>query len=419
MQKINNLRQYLSVVLVAVLPLVFAPKSVSAHQDSTVVENTETHATAESHDHDHATEADHHHVEGAHSEGEAKFNAGDMIFEHILDAHDWHLWGEDHGSVSIPLPVIAYSSRGIDVFMSSNFHHGHSTYKGYMLHCYPGEKKRTLVAVNEMGEVDAHHATIDENVNPTVIDLSITKNVMAIIISGFILILIMTTVAKAYARRQGMAPKGIQSLIEPLIIMIRDDVARPSIGHKYEKFMPYLLTVFFFILLNNLMGLVPFFPGGANLTGNIAVTLTLAAITFFIQLLNSNKNFWMHVVAMPGVPKAVLLILTPIELLGVVLRPFVLMVRLFANITAGHIVALAFISMIFIFKESFGNGGAYGISIFSGLMYVFMGFLELLVAFLQAYVFTLLSAIYFGAAVEEHHHDDAHHDAKVEEAALI
>lgn len=415
MQKINNLRQYLSVALIAVLPLFFTPKTASAQHDSTVTtENVEVEA-----DH-HAAEAEHHEGNEHHEGVEKKFNAGDMIFEHILDAHDWHLWGEGHGSVAIPLPVIAWSSRGLDVFMSSNFHHGHSTYKGYMLHRHEGEKKLSLVAVNEMESVDAHSATINEEVTASLYDLSITKNVMAIIISGFLLIWIMITVAKSYKTREGMAPKGIQSLIEPLIIMIRDDVAKPSIGgHKYEKFMPYLLTVFFFVLLNNLMGLVPFFPGGANLTGNIAVTLSLALITFLIQIVNSKKSFWIHVVAMPGVPKAVLLILTPIELLGVVLRPFVLMVRLFANITAGHIVALAFISMIFIFKESFGNAGAYGISIFSGLMYVFMGFLELLVAFLQAYVFTLLSAIYFGAAVEEHHHDDAHHDAHVEEAAII
>jgi len=278
-----------------------------------------------------------------------------------------------------------------------------------MLHRKEGEKKYTLVAVNEKESIDAHKATIDEAATASLIDFSITKNVAVIFFSGFLLVFIMLTVAKAYRKRAGMAPSGLQSLIEPLIIMIRDDVAKPSIGHKYEKFMPYLLTVFFFIFLNNLLGLIPFFPGGANLTGNIAVTLTLATITFLIQMANTNKNFWTHILAMPGVPKGVLIILTPIEILGVVLRPFVLMVRLFANITAGHIVALAFISMIFIFKESFGAGGAYGISIFSMLMYAFMGFLELLVAFLQAYVFTLLSAIYFGAAVEEHHHEEAHH----------
>lgn len=341
--------------------------------------------------------------------GEEKFEPGKVIMEHVLDAHDWHLWGEGDHAVSIPLPVIIYSSRGLVWFPSSHFHHGHSTHRGYMLHKREGEKKYSIVAVQEPAQIDPHLAVIDEEATATLIDLSITKNVAVIFISGTLLVIIMLSVAKSYSRRKGMAPKGLQSLIEPLIIMIRDDVAKPSIGAKYERFMPYLLTVFFFIFLNNLLGLVPFFPGGANLTGNVSVTLTLAAITFVIQLLNTNKNFWGHVLAMPGVPKPILLILTPIEILGVFLRPFVLMVRLFANITAGHIVALSFISMIFIFKESFGTGGAYGISVFSMLMYAFMGFLELLVAFLQAYVFTLLSAIYFGAAVEEHHHEDAHH----------
>jgi F-type H+-transporting ATPase subunit a len=307
------------------------------------------------------------------------------------------------------LPVIIYSSRGLVAFPSSHFHHGHSTHRGYMLHKKEGEKKFSIVAVKDPAQIDPHEAVVDEEVTATLIDLSITKNVAVIFISGFLLVVIMLSVAGSYKRRKGMAPKGLQSLLEPLFIMIRDDVAKPGIGVKYERYMPYLLTVFFFIFLNNLLGLIPFFPGGANLTGNISVTLTLAAITFVIQLLSANKNFWVHILAMPGVPKPILIILTPIEILGLFLRPFVLLVRLFANIAAGHIVALSFISMIFIFKESFGSGGAYGISVFSMLMYAFMGFLELLVAFLQAYVFTLLSAIYFGSAVEEHHHEDAHH----------
>lgn len=396
----------LLMIIAAVLTLTVVSRLTRASETHT--ENTDSMAVVAETTHAEVANGEHH------EKGEAKFDAGKMIFDHVLDAHDWHLWGEGHGSVSIPLPVIIYSSRGLEVFLSSNFHHGHTTYKGYML-----TTPRKIVAVNEMEPTDAHHATINEEVTKSMIDFSITKLVLCIILSGALLVFIMLKVAKGYSDRKGMAPKGIQSLIEPLVIMIRDDVAKPSIGHKYEKFMPYLLTAFFFILLNNLMGLIPFFPGGANLTGNISVTLTLAVITFVIQMINSNGNFWQHVVAMPGVPKPVLAILTPIEILGVVLRPFVLMVRLFANISAGHIVALAFVSMIFIFKQQFGNGGAYGISIFSGAMYVFMGFLELLVAFLQAYVFTLLSAIYFGAAVEEHHHDSHDHDAKVEEAALI
>ena len=228
----------------------------------------------------------------------------------------------------------------------------------------------------------------------------------------------MLSVAKLYVQRKGKAPKGIQSLLEPVIIMIREDVAKASIGPKYEKFMPYLLTVFFFIFLNNLMGLVPFFPGGANLSGNISITCTLALITFVIQLVNSKGAFWQHIFAMPGVPKGVLVLLTPIEILGLFLRPFVLMIRLFANMIAGHIIALSFFCLIFIFGEM-NAGLGLGVSVVSMAFAVFMGFLELLVAFLQAYVFTLLAAIYFGAAVEEHHHDTKDHDAHVEEAALI
>lgn len=360
------------------------------------------------------------HTPAAPHETEKKFNPGEMIFEHILDAHDWHLWGEGHNSVSIPLPVILYSKeRGLDIFSSSHFHHKTKTYKGYMLYRGPSEKKYNIVAVNEMEEIDAVNATINKELTATLWDFSITKNVVSLIVSCMLLLWMFIAVAKAYTRREGMAPKGIQSLIEPLILLVRDDIAKTSISHNYEKFVPYLLMVFFFILINNLLGLIPIFPGGANLTGNISITLTLAMFTFILQMANSKKAFWHHVFAMPGIPKGVLVILTPIEILGVFQRPFVLMVRLFANITAGHIVVLVFVSLIFIFNQMFGAAGGYSISVVSALFSVFMGFLEMLVSFLQAYVFTLLSAIYFGAAVEEHHYDTPGHDAKVEEAALV
>ena len=232
---------------------------------------------------------------------------------------------------------------------------------------------------------------------------------MSLLVSAFLLLWIFLSVAKSYKNRVGMAPKGLQSFIEPLIIFVRDDVAKTSIGPKYEKFMPYLLTVFFFIFVNNLMGLIPIFPGGANLTGNIAICAVLACFTLIIIFANSNAHYWRHIFAMPGVPAWVLIILTPIELLGVVLRPFVLMIRLFANITAGHIIALAFFSLIFIFGEM-STGAGLGVAVLSVAFTVFMGFMELLVAFLQAYVFTLLSAMYFGAAIEEGHHaHDEHH----------
>lgn len=332
------------------------------------------------------------------AEGEKKFDAGSMIVEHITDSHEWHLWGEGDHATAVPLPVILYSGeRGLSVFSSSNFQHGHAAYNGYKL-----EENGKIIAVNADG---SENAAITE----ATWDLSITKNVFALLVSIGIMLWMFLSVAKSYTRRQGEAPKGMQSLLEPIILFVRDEIAKPSIGHKYEKYMPYLLTVFFFIWINNLLGLIPIIPGGANVTGNIAVTMSLALITFIITSFSANKNYWRHVFAMPGVPVGVLVLLTPIELLGVVLRPFVLMIRLFANITAGHIIALSFFSLIFIFGEM-STGLGLGVSVFSVAFVIFMTMLELLVAFLQAFVFTLLSAIYFGSAVEEHHHEEHAHD---------
>lgn len=332
-----------------------------------------------------------------------KFDAGKLITEHISDSHQWHLWGDHGHSVHIPLPVILWTDKGFEMFSSSQVEHHEDIYSGthysYKLH-------------DEHIEICDQFGNVDEEATDKLIDLSITKNVLALLISAVIMLWMFLSAAKAYVRREGMAPKGIQSFIEPFIIFIRDDIAKNSIGEKkHAKFMPYLLTVFFFIFINNLLGLVPIFPGGANLTGSIAVCAVLAALTFVIVLINGNGHYWRHIFAMPGVPIPVLIILTPIELIGVFLRPFVLMIRLFANITAGHIIALAFFSLIFIFGEM-STGAGFGVAVVSVLFTVFMGFLELLVAFLQAYVFTLLSAIYIGAAVEEGHHehhaDEAH-----------
>lgn len=329
------------------------------------------------------------------SHGKEKFNAGKLIMDHIGDEHGWHLWGH----TTLPLPVILYDTqRGLQVFSSGRFDHGHASYNGYAL------VEHTVVAV-----VDAKsnmHApfTVDEAATANIWDISITKNVLSLFISLGILVFVFLNVAKAYTRRAGQAPTGIQNMLEPIILFVRDDVAKSAIGEpKYQRFMPYLLTAFFFIFLNNLMGLVPFFPGGANLTGNIAVTLVLALITFVIVTVNGNKHYWGHILAMPGVPGWVLVILTPVEILGMLLKPFVLMIRLFANITAGHIIALSFFSLIFVFGET-NAGAGYGVSIMSLAFTVFMTMLELLVAFIQAYVFTFLSAMYIGSAIEEPHH---------------
>ncbi|REJ80913.1 MAG: ATP synthase F0 subunit A [Bacteroidetes bacterium] len=348
-----------------------------------------------------------------------KFDPGKSIMDHIGDSHEWHLFGD----VSVPLPVIVKGMNGFTLFSSSNFHHDNKgievVEKGadrfvrhnntiYFASAIQNEEG-AWIEKNETGEV----------MNDTPLDLSITKNVASLFFSLIFMLWLFFSVAKAYARRKGEAPKGVQSFMEPLILFVRDEIAKPSIGEKkYMKFMPFLLTVFFFIWINNLLGLVPIIPGGANLTGNIAVTLTLSVFTFLITTVVANKNYWHHVFAMPGVPVWVLFLLTPIEILGIFLRPFVLMIRLFANITAGHIIVLSFFSLIFIFGEM-NPGLGFGVSILSVGFVVFMTMLELLVAFLQAYVFTLLSAIYFGAAVEEHHHDHDGVDAKVEEAAII
>lgn len=328
------------------------------------------------------------------------FDAGKMIVEHISDSYGWHLWGEGHNAVSIPLPVILYTDKGLDIFLSSAFHHGERDVTAKNTYRLVENKIRI---VNEYGQVD-------EEASKKILDFSITKNVASLLFGSLLLLWIFLTVARSYKARQGMAPKGLQSFVEPLILFVRDDVAKASIGPRYEKYMPYLLTVFFFIFINNLLGLVPIFPGGANLTGNIAVTMILAACTMVITIFSGNAHYWRHIFAMPGVPLPVLIILTPIEIIGVFLKPFVLMIRLFANMTAGHIIALAFFSLIFIFGEK-GTGAGYGVSVVSIAFTVFMGLLELLVAFLQAYVFTLLSAIYFGAAIEEHHHEHAHEEA--------
>ncbi len=328
-----------------------------------------------------------------HAEQEEEFNPGTMIIEHVIDAHDWHIMTIGHKHISIPLPIILYSEHsGFHVFMSSALAHGHS-HNGFKLHD-KGEYKGKIIEEKENGEIYKPY------------DFSITKNVLSLFVSISLLLWIFLSISKKYKNNPNIAPKGMQSLLEPLIIFIRDDVAKASIGEKkYMKYLPFLLTIFFFIFINNLLGLIPIFPGGANLTGNIAVTMVLALFTFAITTFSGNKNYWVHMVNTPGVPwwlKFPIPLMPIVEIMGVFIKPFVLMVRLFANITAGHIVGLGFISLIFIFGE-INMGLGYGVSIVSIAFKVFLMVLELLVAFIQAYVFTLLSALYFGMATEESH----------------
>ncbi|MGE0088991.1 MAG: F0F1 ATP synthase subunit A [Bacteroidales bacterium] len=323
-----------------------------------------------------------------------KLDVGAFIFDHILDQYGWHLFTYHHKHISIPLPVILYSNnQGWVVFLSSKLSHGHS-FKNFKIDLTGNYKGKII-------EVDKNGSFIERP-----FDLSVTKNVLAIIISSIILAVLFMSVAKTYKRRTDMPPKGLQSLLEPVILFVRDDIAKSSINEKnYERFTPFLLTIFFFILLNNLMGLIPIFPGGANVTGNITVTLVLALFTFTITTITGNKVYWKHIFNAPGVPwwlKAPLPLIPFIELAGMLTKPFVLMIRLFANISAGHIIVLGFFSLIFIFGNINTIAG-FAVSPVSVLFTIFMSVLELLVAFIQAYVFTFLSALYFGMATEEHH----------------
>ena len=328
-----------------------------------------------------------------------KFNAGEMIMEHVIDQHEWHVAEIGNLHLTIPLPVILLYDGKLYTFCSSRFHNETNSYMGFKLDP-EGPHKGKIVRVDENERAGSG--------NHTVYDFSITKIVLAILMSTFFLILIFISVAKAYTRNKDKAPSGLQSLLEPLIIFIRDDIAKSSIGEKkYEKFMPFLLTVFFFIFFNNLLGLIPFFPGGANVTGNIAVTLVMAVFTFVITTINGNKHYWVDIINTPGVPwwlKFPVPLMPVVEIIGIITKPFVLMIRLFANITAGHIIVLGFVSLIFIFGAISAALGL-GVSIVSVAFMIFMNLLELLVAFIQAYVFTLLSALYFGlATIEPEHH---------------
>ncbi|MDP1620706.1 MAG: F0F1 ATP synthase subunit A [Bacteroidales bacterium] len=333
------------------------------------------------------------------SRSEGKFNAGAMIMEHVVDNHEWHVAEIGSLHLTIPLPVILLYNGKLYTFLSSRFHNAAHSYLGFKLE-QGGPHKGKIVRAGQYG-----HAVQDAH---KVYDFSITKTVFAILLSSFLLVLIFVSMARAYTRNRGKAPSGLQSLLEPLVIFIRDDIAKSSIGEKkYEKFMPFLLTVFFFIFFNNLFGLVPFFPGGANVTGNIAVTLVMAVFTFVITTINGNKHYWIDIVNTPGVPwwlKFPVPLMPVVEIIGIITKPFVLMIRLFANITAGHIIVLGFVSLIFIFGAISAALGI-GVSVVSVAFMIFMYLLELLVAFIQAYVFTLLSALYFGlATMEPEHH---------------
>lgn len=332
---------------------------------------------------------------------EGKLDVAGEIFGHVGDAHSLHLFSLGHSHVEIPLPVIAYhAGHGLSIFSSHNFGHFHlvndehgkpvhrtSPYDG--LYLEKGMKEKIL-------SVDG----------AKVYDFSITKNVLCMFIAVAILLLIFTAVGKK-ARVNGAtkAPTGMQNAIEPVVGFIHDEVAKPNLGHKASRYMPLLLTMFFFIWVNNLLGLLPF---GFNFTGNIAVTLCLALISFIVMLVSANKHFWGHLLNPPGVPLGIKLLLVPIEIISLFIKPVALTIRLFANILAGHIVILAVVMLIFIFGAALGKVVGIVFIPISLAFAVFMFFLELLVAAIQAFIFTNLTAVFIGQAIEEAHHHDIH-----------
>jgi F-type H+-transporting ATPase subunit a len=351
-------------------------------------------------------------AEDTQKEEKKGFDANEVIFGHVLDAHEFHFFsykgadGTEHDA-AIPLPVILYSpQKGFSAFNFSRFHHGEETYNGYAVLNAEKIKEENLdpkkyndgqiVPLNGNGQ-------IDESVK--VYDLSLTRNVVQMIIALALLVWIMISIAKRYSSGQGVtsAPKGRQSLLEPVILFVANDVAKPNLGSRYQKYLPYLLTVFFFILINNLVGLI---PGTANVTGNIAFTFVLACISFIVILASSNKHFWGHIFN-PPVPTGIKPILLIVDLLGVFTKPFALMIRLFANMIAGHIIIISLISLIFIFG-ALSTAAGWGFSPLSVAFVIFIYLIEILIAFLQAYIFTNLTAVFIGEAFAGGHEHEGH-----------
>ena len=331
-----------------------------------------------------------------------------FIDHHVLDAHDFTLFADEstHTHYGFSLPIILWDN-GVHFFSSSKFNHGdeHGTVAEsngnfYVLHhekIYKSDSDGNIQTVLVKEIKDGKEVVTKKELKP--IDLSITKGVFTIMVVAFLMFMLFSSLAKSYAKNGGIS-SGPGRFFEPIVLYVRDEIAIPNIGEKhYKKYMSYLLTIFFFVWFLNIFGLTPL---GINVTGNIAVTFGLAVITFLITNLTANKNYWGHIFWMPGVPTPMKFILAPIELLGVLIKPFSLMIRLYANIFAGHIVLMSLIGLMFIFKNWLGSS-------LSFLLSFAISTIEILVALLQAYIFTMLSALYFGSAVEEHHHEEAHH----------
>jgi F-type H+-transporting ATPase subunit a len=373
---------FIVAILIAFLPLInFANTTVDSTQVKSGVapqaaEETQTHAEP--------------------TDVKSKIKA--FINHHVLDAHEFTFTEDEvtgkHYGFSLPIILL---DNGLQIFSSSKFEHGEAVAESngnfYKINHHDGKIYKT----DASGTITEDEKTgFPTNVRP--IDFSITKTVFSIIIAAILMFLIFTGLAKSYSKNEGIA-SGAGRIFEPVVLYIRDEIAIPNIGEKhYKKYMSYLLTIFFFVLFLNIFGLMPF---GINVTGNLTITFSLAILTFLITNLTANKNYWGHIFWMPGVPKVMRIVLAPIELLGVFIKPFSLMIRLYANIFAGHIVLMSIIGLMFIFKSWLGSSLSFGLSFV-------LSILEILVAFLQAYIFTMLSALYFGSAKEEHGHEEVH-----------
>ncbi len=323
----------------------------------------------------------------------------EFIQHHLLDSHDFHIFSygknAEH-SVGFPLPVILWDN-GLHVFSSSKFEHGEAAAEDagnyYKISHHDGKIYKT----NAAGTLTENAKGHIENEKP--LDFSITKSFFMIIMVSVLMFLLFAGLGKSY-KKNGSIAKGAGRFFEPIIIYIRDEIAIPNIGEKhYRKYMSFLLTIFFFIWFSNVFGLTPL---GVNITGNLAITGALALLTYIITTFTAKKDYWKHIFWMPGVPVPMKFILAPIELLGTIIKPFSLMIRLYANMLAGHVVLMSLIALMYKANSIVGSPLAF-------LLSFVLTLLEVLVALLQAYIFTMLAALYFGSASEEHNHDEAHH----------
>lgn len=326
--------------------------------------------------------------EPVHPKEDGKFDIAGTIFGHIGDAHDWHVFsvkgknGSEDFHFTIPLPVILYSpDHGFSTFMSTKFEHGHADYNGYHLN-----EDNKIVALD----------------GSKVYDFSLTKNVSAMLLGVLLMLILFINISNVYKKKGAKkAPSGLQNAIETVILFIRDEVAKPILGKAYMKYMPFLLSLFFFIWIACLLGMI---PGGANLTGNIAVTACLALFSFIVMIFTSKKDFWAHLINPTGMPFFVKVILVPIEIISLFIKPIALTIRLFANMLAGHIIILSFVLLIFIFANLNVYVGS-GFSIISVALSIFSMLIEVLVTAIQAFIFTNLTAVFIGQMIEEHSHD--------------